>query len=194
MEVLPGAEYRLEPDLPERLPRGGLLTLNDAGRHLLVELPGAFLPPYTERVLYELQLLGVTPVIAHPERNAAVARNPAFLRRLVSRGMLVQVTADSVTGRFGREARHLALSLLKEGLAHLVASDAHYLNGRPPVLFRGPAGGGAPAGGGDAAAPFGKRRRGGRRMPGGGQKWVSVGAPGVGIFSALPNHPGLIGD
>lgn len=76
----------------------------------------------------------MTPVVAHPERNAAVARNPAFLRGLVSRGMLVQVTADSVTGRFGREARRLALFLLGEGLAHFVASDAHSAADRAPVL------------------------------------------------------------
>lgn len=58
VEVLPGAEYRLEPDLPARLRRGELFTLNDAGRHLLVELSAVFIPPYAESLLYELQPLG----------------------------------------------------------------------------------------------------------------------------------------
>ncbi|MQL52243.1 phosphotransferase [Desulfofundulus thermobenzoicus] len=134
LKVLPGAEYRLEPDLPDRLARGELLALNDGGRYLLVELPAAFVPPYTERVLYELQLRGITPIIAHPERNAAFCRRPALLQALVSRGVLAQVTAGSLTGMFGREAAGKAFYFLERGLAHFVASDAHSSTGRPPVI------------------------------------------------------------
>ncbi|WP_027356953.1 tyrosine-protein phosphatase [Desulfofundulus thermocisternus] len=134
LQVLPGAEYLLEPDLPERLDRGELITINDGGRYLLVELPAAFVPPYTERVLYELQLRGVTPVIAHPERHASFCRRPELLQALVSRGMAAQVTAGSLTGMFGREAARMAFYFLEHGLAHLVASDAHSSTGRKPVL------------------------------------------------------------
>jgi protein-tyrosine phosphatase len=134
LKILPGAEYRLEPDLPERLARGELLTLNDGGRYLLVELPAAFVPPYTERVLYELQLQGVTPIIAHPERNASFCRRPDLLQALVSRGVPAQVTAGSLTGMFGREAVRMAFYFLECGLAHFVASDAHSSVGRTPVL------------------------------------------------------------
>ncbi len=134
LKILPGAEYRLEPDLPDRLARGELLTLNDGGRYLLVELPAAFVPPYTERVLYELQLQGVTPIIAHPERNASFCRRPDLLQALVSRGVPAQVTAGSLTGMFGREAVRMAFYFLERGLAHLVASDAHSSTGRAPVL------------------------------------------------------------
>ncbi|MGB9804438.1 tyrosine-protein phosphatase [Desulfofundulus sp.] len=134
LKILPGAEYRLEPDLPERLARGELVTLNDGGRYLLVELPPAFVPPYMERVLYELQLQGVTPIIAHPERNASFCRHPDLLQVLVCRGVPAQVTAGSLTGMFGREAARMAIYFLEHGLAHFVASDAHSSTGRTPVL------------------------------------------------------------
>ena len=134
MRILPGAEYRLEPDLPERLARGELLTLCDGGRFLLVELPAAFVPPYAERALYELQLQGVTPIVAHPERNAVFCRRPDLLQALVSRGVPAQVTAGSLTGMFGREIARAAFSFLGRGLVHLLASDAHSSAGRPPVL------------------------------------------------------------
>ncbi|SHJ32989.1 tyrosine-protein phosphatase [Desulfofundulus thermosubterraneus] len=134
LKILPGAEYLLEPDLPDSLARGDLLTLNDGGRYLLVELTAAFVPPYTERVLYELQLQGITPIIAHPERNVSFCRRPDLLRTLVSRGVPAQVTAGSLTGMFGREAARAAFYFLEHGLAHFVASDAHSSTGRTPVL------------------------------------------------------------
>jgi len=134
LDILPGSEYRLEPDLPERATRGELLTLNDTGRYLLVELPAAFFPSYTKRVVYELLLRGIVPVIAHPERNAAFIKDPSLLHDLVARGALVQVTAGSVTGLFGSSAAGAAKVFLEHGCAHFIASDAHSSRGRVPVL------------------------------------------------------------
>lgn len=74
LKIMPGAEYRLEPDLPDRLAGGELLTLNNSGRHLLVELPASHIPQYTDRVIYELLLQGVVTVIDHPERNAGFVK------------------------------------------------------------------------------------------------------------------------
>jgi len=134
LSVLPGAEYRLEPDLPERQTRGELLTLNDAGRYLLVELPLSLIPGCTGRVIFELLLRGVVPVIAHPERNSSLAKDPSLLYDLVSRGALAQVTAGSITGMFGSAAASAARIFLEHGCAHFVASDAHSPHGRAPVL------------------------------------------------------------
>lgn len=134
LSVFPGAEYRLEPDLPERLARGELLTLNDTGRYLLVELPSSLIPPYTGRVIYELLLQGVIPVIAHPERNLALAKEPSLLYELVAKGALSQVTAGSLTGMFGSGAALTAQLFLAHGCAHFLASDAHSPHGRAPVL------------------------------------------------------------
>ena len=68
---------------------------------------------------------GFTPVVAHPERNADVQRRPQLLETLVELGGLVQITAASLDGRFGRPSRSAAKALLKQRLAHLIASDAH---------------------------------------------------------------------
>lgn len=134
VNILPGAEYYLEADLPLKLSQGELLTINDNGRYLLVELPSAFIPEYTAQVLYEIQLQGVTPIIAHPERNAGFARQPDILQELISRGVLAQITSASITGLFGKRVKKTAFSFLKQGLAHLVSSDAHSPHGRAPLL------------------------------------------------------------
>jgi len=134
VNILPGAEYYLEADLPLKLSRGELLTINDNGRYLLVELPSAFIPEYTAQVLYEIQLQGVTPIIAHPERNAGFTSRPAALQELISRGVLAQITSASITGLFGKRIKQTAYSFLKQGLAHLISSDAHSSHGRAPLL------------------------------------------------------------
>ncbi len=134
LNLLPGAEYHLEPELPRRMQRGELLTLNDKGRYLLVELPATLAPAYTVQTFYELQLAGVTPVIAHPERNEVFAADPALLYNLIARGALAQITAGSLTGLFGHTARACARKFLKKGCAHFIATDAHSAEGRGPLL------------------------------------------------------------
>lgn len=123
--VFPGAEYYLEPELPEKLDRGELLTLADQGRHLLVELPTAGVPPYAGQVLFDLLVRGVTPVLAHPERSRELVAEPERMYRLVAQGVLVQVTAGSLTGLFGREARAAAELFVRQHWVHFVASDLH---------------------------------------------------------------------
>lgn len=134
VRVLAGAEYYLEPDLPERNRFGQLMTINDTGRYLLVELPAEQVPHYTGQILYELQLQGITPIIAHPERNAGFIRSPEQLGELCSRGILAQGTAASFTGEFGKSIRKAAIDFLQHGWIHMIASDAHSDRGRPPVL------------------------------------------------------------
>lgn len=134
LEILPGAEYRLEPDLPQRLRRGELLTINDGGCYLLVELPADLVPNCTGQVFYELQLQGVTPIIAHPERNLVLARRPAQLHSLVRHGALAQITGGSVTGLLGAQAAIAAKTFLRQGCVHLLASDAHNSSQRTPTL------------------------------------------------------------
>ena len=135
LSLLPGAEYRLEPDLPRRLARGELLTVNDGGRYLLVEMPAALVPDYAGQVFYELQLQGLTPIIAHPERNEGFARDHGLLHGLVSHGALVQITAGSLTGLLGSAAAANARAFLKQGCVHFIATDAHTAGDhRAPVL------------------------------------------------------------
>ena len=134
LRVLPGAEYRLDPDLPEQLAGGDLLTMNDGGRYLLLEFPSDFIPAHARRVVYELLLQGVAAVIVHPERNAALVKQPHILMDMVEKGALAQITAGSLTGLYGRHAASAAAKFIREGAVHFVASDAHSARGRSPVL------------------------------------------------------------
>ena len=125
IRILPGAEYCLEPQLLLKLARGELLTINGCGKHLLVELPKLHLPDYAELLLFELQLNGLTPILAHPERNAILAQHPEKLENLVQRGILVQITAGSLTGLFGKEVMTASEVFVRRGMVHFIASDMH---------------------------------------------------------------------
>lgn len=134
VKILPGAEYYLEPDLPGRYAGGELLTLNGS-QYLLVELPPAQAPAYTRQVLYELQLQGLIPVIAHPERNYGFIREPEVLGGLIKRGSISQITTASLTGLFGRLIKKTAIHFLRRGWGHVIASDAHSCQRRIPELL-----------------------------------------------------------
>ncbi len=134
--VIPGAEYRLEANLPQRLAEGQLMTLNDMGRHILIEFPSTLIPPYSEDILYEIQLQGVTPIIAHPERNAAIIGRPDIMLSYAQRGILAQITSGSITGWFGKKAERTAWDLLYSGAGQFLGSDGHSPTGRAPILSK----------------------------------------------------------
>lgn len=134
LKILPGAEYYLEPDLPARYAAGEIITLNHS-QYLLVELPAAQVPIYTTQVLYELQLQGITPVIAHPERNNGFISKPQLLGELIKMGNLSQITSGSIMGYFGRTIKKTALYFIRQGWGHVVASDAHSVINRTPDLL-----------------------------------------------------------
>ncbi|MBI2304075.1 MAG: hypothetical protein HYU86_04950 [Chloroflexi bacterium] len=137
LRLVPGVENYLTPELPQKMVEGGALPL-DGTSYILVEFPLFSLPPYTEEVLFQLQIKGFTPIIAHPERNDVLQKNPDLLLRLVERGMLAQVTAASLTAAFGSLPRQAAETMLRRRLVHIIASDAHSPQGsRSPVLSEG---------------------------------------------------------
>lgn len=103
-----------------------LVSYAQRGRHLLVETPYGDLDGAFEDRVFGLALRGYTLVLAHPERSPTFQRDPARVGRLVERGTLMQVTAMSLASERRRSrSRRLARALVREGLAHVVASDAH---------------------------------------------------------------------
>lgn len=134
LDILPGAEVRIHRDMLSSVQQGRLATLNNGRCYLLVEFPHNVILPGTRDVLYQLTAHGITPVLAHPERNEAIQRNPDLLTELVNLGCLVQLTAMSITGELGRAAMAAAHRMLVEQQAHVVASDAHDPIDRPPLL------------------------------------------------------------
>jgi len=137
LSVVLGMENHLDLELPDEVTNGRALPMNGT-RYILVEMPFFGCPNYAEDVLFRLQLNGLTPVLAHPERIEAFQRDPDLLVSLVERGMLSQVTAGSFVGYFGKEVRRFANTLLGHGLVHLIASDTHFPGGaRSPNLRLG---------------------------------------------------------
>jgi protein-tyrosine phosphatase len=131
-----GTEVSLEPDMIQWLAEGMACPLG-ATRYVLAELPFFGYPPYVEDVIFQLQVKGYTPILAHPERNAELAATPARLGALVERGVLTQITTTSLLGGFGAATRNAAVEFLQRGWAHVLASDAHSATHRPPILSEG---------------------------------------------------------
>src|SRR5207249_482121 len=104
---------------------------------LLLELWNSMWLPETERVIFELLASGIVPIIAHPERYRAIQKDPQRLAALLRQGVLAQLAAGSLLGMQGNTARRTAENLLKKGLIHCIASDAHGLDKRPPGVTQG---------------------------------------------------------
>jgi protein-tyrosine phosphatase len=132
--VLSGCEYFFTEEVLTLMEAGAEspLTHLNGSRHLLVEFPPGHLTRGIEALFHEMLVLGTVPVIAHPERNRVFVEEPERLARLVEIGALVQLTAGSLLGDFGRPVKSAAHDLLRRGLAHVVASDAHSLERRAP--------------------------------------------------------------
>jgi protein-tyrosine phosphatase len=104
-----------------------------SGSYLLVESPYSHATGLLEGALFELQVRGFRPVLAHPERSPGFLAEPGRLEALVKRGILCSITASSLEGRFGGRVLRFAAQLLDGGLVHNLASDAHDARRRPPL-------------------------------------------------------------
>ncbi|MGD0296087.1 MAG: CpsB/CapC family capsule biosynthesis tyrosine phosphatase [Bryobacteraceae bacterium] len=102
--------------------------------YLLVEFSEMFVTSQIDAVFERMLGAGIVPVITHPERNATLQQRLEELSRWVEAGCLLQVTAQSLLGRFGSKSQRFAEVLLKKNLVHVIASDAHDLTNRPPRL------------------------------------------------------------
>jgi protein-tyrosine phosphatase len=125
LELLSGGEldvHRLG-DLDE--PALYRFSLARGGRYVLVEFPYGGWPRALEGALSAVHASGLTALLAHPERNPEVQDRPERVGALVEAGVLVQLTAGSLCGRFGRRSQLAARRLLELGLVHVLASDAH---------------------------------------------------------------------
>jgi protein-tyrosine phosphatase len=103
-------------------------------RYLLVEFSDLVIFRTTDQVFDQFLSVGIVPIVTHPERNPLLRQRMQALHDWAQRGVLMQVTAQSLTGFWGRDAQRFTDALLEEGLAHVFASDAHDARRRPPVL------------------------------------------------------------
>ena len=136
LQISAGGEIRIGPELIELLAEGTLpfLGMHKQQRVMLLELPHGQVPVGADRFTAWLQKQGVLPLIAHPERNKDVMRDLAKLDPFIEQGCLLQVTAGSLVGSFGEVAQRRARELLDRGDIFALATDAHNLQNRPPML------------------------------------------------------------
>jgi protein-tyrosine phosphatase len=135
LRVLSGADVHMVPDLVSGLNNGRIITLASS-RYLLLEPPHHVMPPQFEDCIFRLHSAGYVAVLTHPERLSWIDSQYASIQRMVSNGLWVQLTAGSLTGRFGRRPRYWAERMLDEGLCHVMATDAHNTSTRPAHLAR----------------------------------------------------------
>ncbi|MGE7587274.1 tyrosine-protein phosphatase [Peribacillus sp. NPDC101480] len=130
LTIHPGQEVRIHRDIFSSLEKEEILTLDDNVTYLLLELPSGRVPAYTQEVIYELLLKGITPIIVHPERNKELITNHKLLFELVQEGALTQITSGSIIGNFGKSIQSFSKKIIEHNLAHFIATDAHNIGSR----------------------------------------------------------------
>ena len=135
LKIYSGAEILCTREMPGLLEKGKLLTLANT-KYFLVEFYFNSAPEYINSMLKVVTANGLVPVIAHPERYDAVHDDPYLVEEWNDRGYVVQVNKGSIAGRLGFNAQQSARWILSHGLAHVVASDAHGILKRTPMMDR----------------------------------------------------------
>jgi protein-tyrosine phosphatase len=134
--VLPGMEVGISENLPRLISSGEILTLGESN-YLLIEIPFSSLPFGIKELIFNLRLAGIYPILAHPERNQEIQKNPKKILELSNAGAFIQVTSGSFCGDFGEQAKRCVIQIAKFGVIHAVASDAHSVRKRPPIVTEG---------------------------------------------------------
>ena len=136
LRLVTGADVHMTPNFVAGLRSGHLLTIADS-RYVLVEPPHHSAPPQLEHFFFSLVVAGYVPILTHPERLSWVPSRYDTIKRLVRSGVWMQITAGSIAGAFGRNALYWSERMLDDGCVHLIASDAHDAERRPPDLAAG---------------------------------------------------------
>lgn len=131
LEILLGNEAYVSMDLVSGIEKGDISTLNNT-RYLLVELPMYDIPLYVESLIYELLIKGYVPIIAHPERNSKIQKDPNILYSYIQKGALAQMNLPSLEGKYGLEVKEIAEILAKHKMIHFLGTDAHSNRNRSP--------------------------------------------------------------
>jgi protein-tyrosine phosphatase len=136
LQLVVGADTHLAPDLVGSIRAGRVPTLNST-RYLLLEPPHHSVPPRFAESVFQIRSNGIIPVITHPERLSWIETHYPVFENLVKAGAWMQVTAGSLTGRFGKRPQYWGEKMLDEGMVHILATDSHHIDQRPPLLAEG---------------------------------------------------------
>lgn len=133
LQLVIGADAHLVPELLEGLRTGRVPTLHGS-RYFLMEPSHHVAPPGFQDAVFQIMDAGYVPVVTHPERLFWVEAHYDTFVRLARHGAWIQLTAGAIAGKFGRRALHWSKRFLRDGLVHIVASDAHGTARRSPVM------------------------------------------------------------
>lgn len=133
LRLVTGADNHIVPDFVGGLKSGHLLTIADT-RYVLVEPPHHVAPQRMDELFFGIQAAGYVPILTHPERLSWLSQNYDIVKQLIHNGVWMQITAGSLTGAFGGKPLYWASRMLDEGGVHILASDAHDVVKRPPLL------------------------------------------------------------
>lgn len=136
LQLVMGADVHMVPEVMQGLKQGSIPTLHNS-RYFLLE-PSHHVPVngFLEQVENFLNA-GYVPVITHPERLRWMEEYYQDFMAAARMGAWLQITAGSIHGGFGRNAQKLAERMLQEGVVHIIASDAHGVENRPPIMSAG---------------------------------------------------------
>ena len=125
-------DIRIDTNSAKNLP---FFFLNHSRKYILLELPLGEFPSFAEKVFFSLLIEGLSPILAHPERSLTRDEDFKRVEKLADSGVLIQLNAGSLAGRFGKKVRESADRLLQKELVDLISSDAHDLESRPITLM-----------------------------------------------------------
>lgn len=133
LDIVSGSDAHIRPDFPACLREGRVLTINDS-RYVLFEPSHVTVSPRMDDLLFNVLASGFVPILTHPERLRWIEHNYDLMLKLVDLGVLMQITCGSLTGRFGQRPQYWAQRMLAEGKVHILATDAHDTQRRPPSM------------------------------------------------------------
>jgi len=134
LTIATGCDFHMNPENLLALKKDAAQFCINQKDYLLVEFNEFSIPPAMDQTLHELHLMGLRPIITHPERNGILRSQPERLQSWVRLGCYAQVTAGSLSGVFGPGAQADSWTWIDQGLVHFVSTDGHNTARRPVKL------------------------------------------------------------
>jgi protein-tyrosine phosphatase len=133
VEIFPGQEVFLDTHTLD-LFREGIIKGINGTRYMLIEFPMDTMPKSALDIIYELRVLGMVPIIAHPERYRYIIEKPSLINNFIDENCLFQINSGSIQGIFGRSVQKTSEILITHGICNFIASDAHSTKTRVPKI------------------------------------------------------------